>query len=226
VPGTGGTASSDESDGEAGAGGEGVDLALGAGDLTMLVVFDRSGSMASAWDSRSKWQVANEALMKAIEGVIDNLTLAAILFPEPGACEVAPLGAESQIDFLPGRRFSSTWQERVSGQIPEGSTPLEASFRVVDQAIASAEDLGLLDDRFRVVLVTDGEPTCSDDLEAVTVLPAKWREKGVETWVMGLPGSAAAHELLDRIAEAGGTEQHQSLGNPDELDHGLYEAAR
>lgn len=60
----------------------------------------------------------------------------------------------------------------------------------------------------------------------MTGLAAKWHELGVETWVMGLPGSSGATELLDAIAKAGGTEKHQSLGTPSELDDGLYEAAR
>src|SRR5262245_43483402 len=56
---------SSEPEAGAGAGGE-VDLELGAGDLTLIVVFDKSGSMGDGWDGRSKWQVANEALQKAI----------------------------------------------------------------------------------------------------------------------------------------------------------------
>jgi hypothetical protein len=213
-------------EGEGGAGGENVDLELGAGDLTMLVVFDKSGSMADGWDQRSKWQVANEAFMKAIDGVLDNLTIGTIFFPIPGDCAVEALNSGAQMDFRSGRAFASAWQESAASRVPEGATPLELALRTADTAVDAALELGLLEDRFRVVLVTDGEPTCEDDPAAMVALAAKWYALGVETWVMGLPGSAGATELLDAIAEAGGTEKHQSLGTPDELDHGLYEAAR
>ncbi|HEY3498050.1 MAG TPA: vWA domain-containing protein, partial [Polyangiaceae bacterium] len=213
-PGTGGMI---ESGGEAGAGGERVDLELGAGDLTMLVVFDKSGSMAAGWDQRSKWQVANEAFMKAIADVLDNLTIGAIFFPIPGDCTVAELDSGLQLAFEPGRTFLSTWQEDAT-RAPDGSTPLELALRTADVAVSRARELGLLEDRFRVVLVTDGEPTCGDDAAAMVALAGSWFELGVETWVMGLPGSAGATELLDAIAKAGGTEKHQSLGTPSELD--------
>ena len=213
-------------DGAGGEGGVQVDLELGAGDLTLLVIFDKSGSMASRWDERTKWQVANEALLKAIAGVVDNLTLGAIFFPQPGGCEVAPLDGGSQLNFMTGRQFMSTWQETAGMRSPEGSTPLELAFRVANQAIERGCELGLLNDRFRVVVVTDGEPTCSDDTGAIVDMAAEWNRVGVETWVMGLPGSASASALLDAIAAAGGTERAQSLGTPSALDESLQGAAR
>jgi hypothetical protein len=93
-------------------------------------------------------------------------------------------------------------------------------------ALARACELGLLDDRFRVVLVTDGEPTCEDDPARITGLAAEWNQAGVETWVMGLPGSDTALALLDSIAKAGGTEEAQVLGTPSQLDDGLAAAAK
>ncbi|MFZ5897235.1 MAG: vWA domain-containing protein [Myxococcota bacterium] len=211
----------------AGAGGQGdVDLGLGAGDLTMLVVFDQSGSMAGGWDGRSKWQVANEAFMKAIVDVLDNLTIGAIFFPMGGSCSVASLDSGSQINFMGGRALYDHWQATAESRGPSGGTPLEQALQTADIAIHRASELGLLSDRFRVVLVTDGEPSCMDDLAQITALPAAWHELGVETWVMGLPGSSSAQELLDAIAAAGGTEKAMSLGTPTELDDGLFHAAR
>jgi len=228
APGTGGSASPadvpEESD--AGAGGAGVDLELGAGDLTMLVIFDKSGSMADGWDQRSKWQVANEAFLKAIDGVLDNLTIGAIFFPIPGDCVVESLDSGVQMDFKPGRTFKSVWEETAATRVPNGATPLELAMQTADLAIDQALELGLLEDRFRVVLVTDGEPTCNDDPARMVALASEWHELGVETWVMGIPGSAGATTLLDSIANAGGTEHHQSLGTPEALDDGLYHAAR
>lgn len=207
-------------------GGEGGQFELGHGDLTLLVVFDKSGSMDSPWDERTKWQVANEALMKAIDPVIDNLTLGTIFFPVPGDCNVATLDSGEQVSFRTGREFRSYWQETAGLRAPNGSTPLEKSLRVADVAIEAGCRLGLLDDRFRVVLVTDGEPTCADDPTAIVELVADWNRAGVETWVMGLPGSEYAKQLLDAIALAGSTGKSQMLGTPGELDDGLAEAAK
>lgn len=209
-----------------GEGGSGVDLELGAGDLTLLVIFDKSGSMAGGWDERSKWQVANESFMKAIEPVLQNLTIGTIFFPQPGGCAVAALDSGLQMSYAPGQKFAESWQETAEGRMPEGSTPLELSFRYADMAIERGCGFGLLDDRFRVVLITDGEPTCSDGTDAVIELAAEWRALGVETWVMGLPGSSGAAQLLDAIAAAGGTEKAMSLGTPTELDEGLAAAAK
>lgn len=97
--------------------------------------------------------------------------------------------------------------------------------RIADMAIERGCGLGLLDDRFRVVLVTDGQPTCSDDTSGIVALAAEWRRVGVETWVMGLPGSETA-SLLDAIAAAGGTEKAQLLGTPSALDQTFAAAAR
>jgi Mg-chelatase subunit ChlD len=107
-----------------------------------------------------------------------------------------------------------------------GSTPLELAMRIADMAIERGCGLGLLDDRFRVVLVTDGQPTCSDDTSGIVALAAEWRRVGVETWVMGLPGSETATSLLDAIAAAGGTEKAQLLGTPSALDQTFAAAAR
>lgn len=203
-----------------------IDLGLGAGDLTMLVVFDKSGSMGQGWDERTKWQVANEAFMKAVDPVIDNLTIGTIFFPQLSGCDVAPLDSPDQMSFMPGRRFVEAWKGTEANRMPDGSTPLERAMRVADMAIERGCGLGLLDDRFRVVLVTDGEPTCSDDPNAIVGLAAEWSRVGVETWVMGLPGSEAATNLLDAIAHAGGTQSVQLPGTPTALDQGFAAVAR
>jgi hypothetical protein len=48
----------------------------------------------------------------------------------------------------------------------------------------------------------------------------------VATIVMGLPGSSGAADLLDSIALAGGTHQHQAPGDPESLGEGLNAAVR
>lgn len=194
-----------------------ADLGLGGGDLTVLVLFDQSGSMGSGWDERTKWQVANEALMTAVEPVLDLVTIGTIFFPQPEGCNVAPLDSGQQIDFMSGRNFRSHWEATAESRGPNGSTPLGQAIQLADMAIENACQLGLLERRFRVVIVTDGEPNCGVDVESLPVLPAEWRRLGVETRVMGLPGSQGALDLMDRIARAGGTEKCLSLGTPQQM---------
>ena len=205
---------------------EGVDLALGSGDLTLLVIFDRSGSMADGWDLRNKWQAASDSMISGMTPYLSNLTVGALLFPTLD-CTVADLSDASQIDFMPGRSFVSQWVETACQHQPTGATPMGAAFAAADQSMAKAQGLGLLDDRFRVMLVTDGEPNCDTDPAALVSYAQRWHDDlGVDTWVIGLPGSEQAAALLDSIALAGGTEKHAQAGNPCEFQKTVAAAAK
>jgi hypothetical protein len=203
------------------AGDAAVEIELGAGDLTLLVVFDKSTSMDWFWDHRTRWQAASDAMVAGMAPYLDNLTIGAILFPQLAECSSAPLTHEVQIDYAPGHEFMATWLARVCWPKTAWGTPLERAFDFADQAISDASELGLLQDRFRVMVVTDGEPNCGDSPERLVQYAASWRQLGVETYVLGLPGSQQAAELLDAIALAGGTEQHQSPGDPTELQRAV-----
>jgi hypothetical protein len=170
--------------------------------------------------------VANESFLKAIADVVDNLTIGTIFFPQPGGCDVAPLDSGQQLAFEPGSSFYEAWPAAFGARAPDGSTPLEHALRVADAAIENGCNANLLDDRFRVILVTDGEPTCGDDFQAMIDRVAEWNRIGVETWVMGLPGSQTATELLNALAAAGSTGEASMLSTPEQLDDGLYAAAR
>ncbi len=188
---------------------------------------DKSGSMAERWDERTKWQVVNEAFSKAIEGVLDNLTIGAILFPQPDGCNVAPLSSGQQFDFEPGKAFADHAWEATSGpRSPQGSTPLGRAFQEADFHIEKACNDGLLEGRFRVIILTDGQPTCSEDPDLFTRLPREWRLLGIHTLVFGLPGSQGAADLLDAIAGSGGSSHYKAADTPGALDTGFYAAVR
>jgi hypothetical protein len=206
---------------------DGSAVDFGAGDLTLLVIFDKSGSMAMPWDRRIRWQAASDSMVAGMAPYLDNLTIGAVLFPKPDECEVAPLEDPLQINFVPGRQFISEWVESACLNQPNGSTPMELAFRVADQAILGARSLGLLEERFRVVLVTDGEPNCGTQSQLLPVFAATWLEQfGVETWVIGLPGSEGAANLLDAIAQAGGTTKHTPASNPCQFKTAVGAAAK
>jgi hypothetical protein len=183
----------------------------------VLVIFDKSGSMSSGWDERSKWQVANDSLMNALEPVLDLITIGTIFFPQPSGCDVAALDSGLQINFMAGRAFRNLWTETADTRGPGGNTPLHLAMQLADIAIENACRVGLLERRFRVVIVTDGEPNCGVDVTQLPLLPAEWNRLGVETRVMGLPGSQGALDLMDQIAAAGGSGKCISLGTPQQM---------
>lgn len=208
-------------------GGAGAPSDFGAGDLTLLVIFDKSGSMAAPWDLRDKWQAASDAMIAGMAPYLDNLTIGAILFPKPDECQVAPFDAAEQIGFVSGRQFVSEWVESACLNQPNGGTPMELAFNVADGAIRQASELGLLEERFRVLLVTDGEPNCESVPERLPMMAERWRaELGVETWVIGLPGSEQAAALLDSIAASGGTEKHTPAADPCEFQNAVGAVAQ
>jgi len=195
----------------------GVDVALGTGDLTVLLVFDKSTSMDLQWDDRTRWHAASDAMLGAMQPYVSNLTMGAVMFPQIELCMVAPIEDAVQLDYQPGAQFIESWLQRVCHPHDPWGTPLQLALQHADAALDRAEALGLLEDRFRVLVVTDGEPTCEDDPAVIADYPRRWLERGVDTHVIGLPGSETATMLLDSIAEAGGTGTHQSPGTPEQL---------
>jgi len=204
----------------------GLSIPVSTGPLTVLVIMDKSGSMADKWDERTKWQVTNEAFSKAIEGVLDNLTIGAILFPEPDGCSVATLASGKQFDFEPGKDFVTRWEATAGSRSPQGSTPLGRAFQEADFHIEKACTDGLLEGHFRVIILTDGQPTCNEDPDLFTRLPREWRLLGIQTLVFGLPGSQSASDLLDAIAGSGGSSHYKAPDTQGALDMGFYAAVR
>lgn len=210
-----------------GAGGASAGGNFGDGDLTVLLILDKSGSMASLWDGASRWETAVSSFFAGMEGVESALTVGAILFPEPQGCDVAAISSASQFQFQNGLSFKDSWAGRQSALFPSGSTPLGLAFERADEAIAQARESGLLDQRrFRVLIVTDGEPTCATDERRLLYLTGSWRELGVEVHVMGLPGSEQAAQLLHALAEEGGTTEYVAPRSGGDAEDTFYEAVR
>jgi hypothetical protein len=197
----------------------------GTGDLTLLLVFDKSSSMLFDWNGQTRWQVANESLRGALDGILDVLTIGVIRFPLETQCGVPEFDSGLQIDFTSGREFVTIWQS-LEHRLESLGTPLGTALNVADRAIATAREEGRLTQRFRVLLVTDGEPNCSENLDAMTHLLVSWYEQNVETMVIGLPGSDAAAHILDSLAAAGGTGIATMTATREELGTALAAAAR
>ncbi len=220
---------SELTDGQDGVGG--ADAEVGSGDLTVLLVFDKSGSMASPWGAKSRWQAGSDAVLLGLDGILDVITMGALFFPFPTeidgeGCGVPLIDVDPQIDFTSGLGFKERWIAGACAAQPDGATPLERALEVADAAIESAEQRQLVKARMRVILVTDGEPTCEDDVNDIVGFPTKWSEMGIETHVIGLPGSESATLLLDAIAQAGGTDEHFAPLAVGDLEDEVYHLLR
>ena len=187
----------------------------------VLVIFDRSGSMALEWETGAgaspRWRVASDALYDALEPLADRLTVGALMFPtgevpEPGVCATV-LPIEDQVSFRDGPAFLTRWEAMWRAGRVGGSTPLDPAFRRADEA------LPFDDDTTAVVVLTDGMPTCAEPTTAWDYA-AEWERRGVSTWVVGLPGVGGT-SLLDRVAAAGGTGAVLPVDDPTALTDAL-----
>lgn len=198
-------------------------LGLGTGDLTVLALFDRSVSMSDPWLGQPRWQVAGRAFMDGLTGYEGVVTLGAIFFPQANECDVAPLSDPRQIQFQAGTRFKQQWEAFPENRFPSGGTPLGPAFERANEAILEAKTYGLIGPgrRFRVVVITDGEPNCGSDPERILFLASAWKELGVEVHAIGLPGSEQAATFLDQLASTGGSYEAQTPTTPDETSGGV-----
>ncbi len=216
-----------------------TDLEVTGSPGNLLVVFDRSGSMSDPWGGVPRYEAAGAALITAITPLQDLLTVGGVLFPSmpssasttceptnpnhwlPGgaclnavgpSCEVTAITESDQISFRPAAEFIAELPNQwfLSGA---GMTPLEEAVNRADEALASATLGGTI----AVVIMTDGEPTCGDLPENVENVVAQWLSDGIQTLVVGLPGSATAADLLTSLAVAGGTDAFIEPDDPAAL---------
>jgi hypothetical protein len=191
----------------------------------ILVVFDRSLSMQTSWNgSGPRWQVAQQSLASALTPHEAQLTVGAILFPSsdltaPGDRCAAVDPIDRQIPFEACPTFLVAWSTTWSTPRLLGSTPIDTAFDAADAALTGAGA------ETAVVLLTDGEPTCTGSVDA-SRRAATWHTRGISTWVVGLPGSEAGTTYLDAIARAGGTTAPLSVDDPSALSTALGNIAR
>jgi hypothetical protein len=145
--------------------------------------------------------------------------------PGPGACclnavggdscFISPITAADQIPFGPAAKFLSLlpmrWQFPMGGI---GQTPLEGGVAEGAKALAATK----LDGVTSVVIITDGEPNCMTNTTNVLNQVTKWHMAGIDTHVVGLPGAQGAAQLLDMLAQAGGTKTYIDPKDPKELE--------
>jgi hypothetical protein len=207
----------------------------------VLVIYDRSGSMDADWNGTPKYQAAGNAIIAALTPLKDLLTIGGVFFPSvdpnscacnvadpfhwipgPGACclnsvgnscFVSDIAQPDQIKFGPAGDYITSLPMQWRLAMANG-TPLQNGVARGAEALAATT----LDGPVAVILMTDGEPNCMTDVNAVTAQVQQWKDKGIFTHVIGLPGAQDAAAILNTIAMTGGTDKYVDPTNVMELE--------
>lgn len=151
----------------------GVSVALTRRNATVILVIDRSGSMADdTTDFTPKWEALRTALQQVLPRLGDDLSVGVLFFPNtlpprdagqyspdeicamPRALTLAPSPAQVPLVL---DRFNTT--------APGGPTPTASALRVVRAWFDEHPDL--VGDRY-VILATDGGPNCNVNADNTT----------------------------------------------------------
>jgi hypothetical protein len=198
----------------------------------LLLVFDRSGSMAAdpatgrnctpAATCPSKWNQATAAVNMAVAASQTTVRWGLKLFSTNGnGCTVTP---GVQVDL--GLNTAQAIATALGGAGPAGSTPTTMAVTLAGDYLAS---LTTPNPRF-IVLVTDGQPTCAngngngDDSPAAIAAVAAQAARGYGTFVIGVAtaSDAMATATLTQMSAAGlharaGTPNYYVVNNTAEL---------
>jgi len=219
--------------------------------VNMMLVIDKSGSMASGLDGTetgvpSKWTGMQQALATALANVQNDINFGMILFPSADAanapkndllkaCEVETGAMAVDVPILSGASAVTAVKGALTGTMPAGGTPTSQALKAAYDYFTSGDGLTKAGDKY-VLLATDGGPNCNSnntcdnqpdrctcvidsaaaasccngkgslclDDDAVLLQIKALANKGIPTFVVGVPGTEAYSTYLDKFAEAGG----------------------
>ena len=183
----------------------------------IMLVLDKSGSMADD----NKWYTSKSAISSILSSHSNLLRFGLMLFPWTEYCEVG------QVRVAPGDNTSSSIISQMNSTSPGGGTPMAASL----WALYNYSGLRDANRRNFVILITDGEDTCtgnadSDPVRAVQDL----KTLDIDTFVVGF-GSGVVPTVLNNMASAGGTARssypyYYQADNPSDLSTALDDIVR
>jgi hypothetical protein len=201
----------------------------------MLIVLDRSGSMAPNGNDTGtdRWSGSVEAVTDVVEVFDDRVSFGLMMFPKPGqgsgrVAQCTAGAVDVQIGATRGDRIAQTLADAdPGGNTPTAST-LEAALPVISKGIGAVD--AVVPPKY-VLLVTDGDPNCSpswpgnreaDPVARTQTIAAieKLTKAGVKTFVVGYQTKASSFaQQLDKMAAAGGTgdKAHRSVESGADL---------
>ncbi len=181
----------------------GMQFAIQRVPPNVLLILDRSGSMAEPIDLffTPKWTALKNALNMVLGQFGAQMNLGASLFPDPNAGDSCAPGA---IDVPVGPNHGAQVLAAVGNASPGGNTPTAATFDVVLQS-------GMLVDPKRdnyAVVATDGLPNCGDTDVAARITKLYNGKPSVKTYVIGVGAETAGNpQTLNDWAVAGHTDR-------------------
>jgi Mg-chelatase subunit ChlD len=217
----------------------------------MLIVLDRSGSMAN----NDRWDPSVAALKNVTMELGGTIDFGLMSFPQNDSC------APGKVDVPIAPNNAGPINTALSAMESEGGTPTSASLAEAHKLLGAVNaDPDAQQKGKYVLLVTDGEPNCLDvdcgpvpfdfwapDFEmrldawskcASAGDPAaikasieeiqKMSKDGIKTYVVGYAtGSGGIKSTMDMMAQAGGTgaKSHIVVNSGDELTKALQDIA-
>jgi len=219
---------------------EGIDFPVAGHPPSVMLVLDRSGSMAAPTPGLTPWASCSEALVQITAQMDYQIRFGLLLYPDDSSEEscAAPAQPEVPISAMNADQIAETLE---SSPISSGGTPTAAALQSAYEYLAALEGET---DRL-VVLATDGAPNCSSspslDCDTCTwtwtycMTPLSCLDDegtygkvveyhdfwGIDTYVIGVGGVWEAwDEVLTTIAFLGGTGDYypaETVDGPEEI---------
>ena len=189
------------------------------------VVLDRSGSMSTASGTKSRWDVAKDAVNAVLDKYDGKFPIGMSIFPNTGC--------DAELVTEPKYKSKMTIQTGMNRTGPSGSTPSASAM----QHALGLKSLREPDREQFAILITDGGPGCGTiDTCAGTVMQLENGVKAtppVYTFVVGFGGGLGASEqqCLTQMAVAGGkpaatAEKFYKADNAADLNTALAEIVK
>ncbi|HEX4339655.1 MAG TPA: vWA domain-containing protein [Polyangiaceae bacterium] len=197
-------------------------------DQNILFLIDRSGSMQCnpppTTDSATceffprtadttmptKLQIVETALSTAFDQLLPTMAgqpatragMAVLSTDDVCGTTTMPLVPVTDVS----QPFLDQMRMAMNGLVPNGTTPIVNAVTSAYQYFQM--NAAALPGNKHVILVTDGADTCTNQSgiqNLIDTVAPQALSMGVNTWVIGAPGSEGARSMLSHLAKAGGT---------------------
>jgi hypothetical protein len=183
----------------------------------VFIAFDRSPTMTTRFGTGTRVTVAQQALRELIAKHQQMTYFGYVEFPGVNQACTRPDGCCSGVPLLPIPNNSSGIDRAMGGMCGAGGFCPMLTGRPTAQALAAcAGYYGRNQAKERhILLITDGEPTCTADgstsppCDSAIEEIASLHQEGVYTWVLGMGEVAVSNPVgpncVERMAQAGGS---------------------